>query len=123
MTSPDVARMNFLTFVTVSVATMAGVVMALMLLGAFVRDDDSIPAPIGLLVTPMPAIAAASAFLFVTRFETGRKWLGALAVFFGALAGTVMLVGLGSFGLVFAAVAAGGFGVLARRLLDQPARG
>ena len=49
------------------------------------------------------------------------RLLGAVSVFFGALASTLVFVGLGLFGLVLAAAASGGFGVLARRLLDGPA--
>ena len=121
MTSSDQARMSLLTFVTVSVATMTGVVLALVLLGLFASDADEIPVYIGLIVIPLPAICAAASFLFVARFETGRKGLAALAVLFGGLAATLVFVGLGPIGLVVAAVTTGGFGVLARRLLDtQP---
>jgi hypothetical protein len=114
--------MGFLTFVTVSVATMAGVIAASFLVTAFLREDDTIPPLIGLVAVPMPAVAAALGFLFVARFETGRKPLAALAVFFATLAATILFAAVGLAGLVLAAAAAGGFGVLARRLLDQPTK-
>lgn len=117
---PVPARMGFLTFVTVSVATMTGVIAGALLVSAFLREDDTIPPLIGLVAVPMPAIAAVLGFLFVARYETGRKLLAALAVFFATLASTILFAAVGLTGFVLAAVAAGGFGVLARRLLDDP---
>lgn len=114
--------MGFLTFVTVSAAVMFGVVVATLFVSAFLREDDTVPLGIGLLVTPLPAVAAALAFLFVARFESGRKGLAAIAVFFGGLASTIVFTAIGSVGLILAAVVSGGFAVLARRLLDEPAR-
>jgi O-antigen/teichoic acid export membrane protein len=112
--------MGFLTFVTVSVATMTGVIAGALLVSAFLREDDTIPPLIGLVAVPMPAMAAVLGFLFVARYETGRKLLAALAVFFATLASTILFAAVGLTGFVLAAVAAGGFGVLARRLLDDP---
>lgn len=114
------SRMTLLTFVTVSVAAMAGVVGASLLLSAFLREDDTVPVPIGLMSLPMPAVAAALAFLFVTRWESGRKGLAAVAVLFGTLAATIVFAAFGLVGLVMASAAAGGFAVFARRLLDKP---
>ena len=113
-------RMGLLTFVTVSVASMAGAMAATLLFGAFAGEDDTAPILVGLLALPMSSLAAALAFLFVARFETGRKGLAALAVFLCSLAATIVFAGLYLLGLVLASVAAGGFGVFARRLLDSP---
>jgi len=121
VTSAEQSRMALLTFVTVSVATLFGVVLGAFIFGSFRGDGDDAPLAVGLIVIPLPAISAALAFLFVARFETGRKALGALSVFFGTLASTIVFVGFGLPGLVVAAIASGGFGVLARRLLDAPA--
>jgi len=120
--NPDPSRMGFLTFITVSVATMFGVVVATLIASAFVREDGTVAIGLGLFLIPIPSMAAALAFLFVARFESGRKGLGALVVFFGTLASTILFTAFGALGLILAAVAAGGFGVLARRLLDSPAR-
>ena len=121
MSSAEQSRMALLTFVTVSVATLFGVFLGAFIYGSFRGDAEEAPLAIGLIVIPIPAFAAALAFVFVARFETGRKFLGALSVFFGTLASTLVLVGIGLPGLVLAAIASGGFGVLARRLLDAPA--
>lgn len=121
MSSAEQNRMALLTFVTVSVATLFGVMVGAVIFGSFRGDGDDAPVAVGLIVIPLPALAAALAFLFVARFETGRKLLGAVSVFFGTLAATLVLVGLGLPGLVLAAITSGGFGVLARRLLDAPA--
>ena len=112
--------MGLLTFVTVSVSAMAGVVAASLLVASFVQEDDTVDPLIGLMAIPMPAVAASLGFLFVARYETGRRGLAMLAVFFGTLAATMVFAVLGLTGLVLAAAAAGGFGVFARRLLDPP---
>ena len=122
MSRVNQSRMALLTFVTVSVASMAGIVAASVLIAAFLTEDGTLPPAIRFIATPMPAVAAVLGFLFVARFETGRKGLAALAVLFGSLASLVMLAALGLPGLVLASAAAGGFGVLARRLLDAPPR-
>lgn len=112
-------RLGLLMFTTVSVAFMAGIVVAIFVIRLVSPDGNDIPVLVGLLVTLLPCAAGALGFLFVARFETGRKGLGALAVLFGGLAATVVLVPLGLLGLVIAASAAGGFAVYARRLLDS----
>jgi hypothetical protein len=120
MSRVNQSRMALLTFVTVSVASMAGIVAASVLIAAFLTEDETLPSAIRFIATPMPAVAAVLGFLFVARFETGRKGLAALAVLFGSLASLVVLAALGLPGLVLASAAAGGFGVFARRLLDAP---
>ena len=76
MSSAEQNRMALLTFVTVSVATLFGVFLGAVIFGSFRGDGDEAPVAVGLIVIPLPALAAALAFLFVARFETGRKTVG-----------------------------------------------
>lgn len=112
------ARLGLLMFTTVSVAFMLGITGFVVIALAFADDDGSLPAVLGWVVFVMPAGFGALAFLFVARFETGRKGLAVLAVLVGGLAATVIMGPLGLLGLVIAACITGGFAVYARRLLD-----
>jgi hypothetical protein len=111
--------MAYLTFVSVAIGQFAGFVLALMAaLAAQNADGDT--GIVGVLVTPLPAVVAAGVWATVNRFETGRKWWAVVAVFFGSFSALVLLLPFGLGGLAAAMVAAGGFGVAARRLLDPP---
>lgn len=99
-------------FVTVSVVFMFCYVLTSLLLNAATGDDDTVSWFVFLPAILLPAAGASGAFLYVARFESGRKRWAVSALFFGSLAATFVL------GLLFAAVAAGGFAVFARRLLD-----
>ena len=127
MTEPPKSRMSLLTFVTVSVATLAGWNIAVFVFAGFSSGDpvanDAASRPpilVALLLFPLPALAATLAFLFVARFESGRKVLAGLGVFLGALASTIVFSVLGLPGVVMASAVTGGFAVFARRLLDAP---
>jgi hypothetical protein len=113
------SRMAMLMFVTVSVVFLFGVALAILLLRMFLGTDDRAPIAIALIATALPAGSATLAFLFVSRSESGRKGFAALAVFLGSLAGTVLFLPFAGIGLLLSAGAAGGFAVLARRLLDD----
>lgn len=112
------ARLGVLMFATVSVAFMLGITGIVFIGLSFADDDGSLPAVLGWVVILMPAGFAALAFLFVARFETGRKGWAALAVLVFGLASTVVMGGFELMGLVIAACITGGFAVYARRLLD-----
>lgn len=112
------ARLNYLTFVSVAIGQFAGFVLALMAALA-AKDAAGNTGVVGVLVTPLPAVVAAAVWAAVNRWETGHKWWGAVAVFFGSLAALILLLPFGLVGLVCAMAAAGGFGVAARRLLDR----
>ena len=112
--------MAYLTFVTVAVGLFAGFVLAL-LAAVAVQDSDGDTGAVGVLVTPLPAAVAAGVWAVVNRWETGRKWSAVTAVFFGSLAALILMLPWGPPGLLVAMATAGGFGVVARRLLDQPA--
>jgi len=118
--APPKSRMGTLTFVTVSAAALAGVTLAGALIGITIRADNTVPLLVSLLALPMPGLAAALGFLFANRFESGRKVLAALAVFFGTMASVIVFALFSFAGLILASLAAGGFGILARRLLDPP---
>jgi len=110
-------RLTFLTFVTVALGLFAGFVAALMLALA-VRDPSGDLGPVGYLAASLPGLVAAGGWAVVNQSATGRKLLGAAAVFFGSSAALVFLAQLGPVGLVLAMGVSGGFGVAARRLLD-----
>jgi hypothetical protein len=112
-------RLTYLTFVSVALGQFAGIALALVVTQAGPSADD-FPGWLGFLLALLPPAAAAAAWAVVNRWETGHKWWGALAVFLGSLAALILLLQWGLVGLVAAMVAAGGFGVAARRLLDQP---
>ena len=110
-------RLTYLTFVSVALGQFAGFVLALVAVQAGPSPDD-LPWWLGVLLTLLPAAAAAAAWAVVNRWETGHKWWGAVAVFLGSLASLILMLQFGLLGLVSAMAAAGGFGVAARRLLD-----
>lgn len=112
--------MSYLTFVTVAIGLFAGFVLALFAALA-VRDPGGDTGVVGVLVTPLPAAVAAGAWAVVNRWETGRKWWAVTSVFLGSLAALILMLPWGPPGLMVAMVTAGGFGVVARRLLDPPA--
>jgi hypothetical protein len=112
-------RQSYLTFVSVAIGQFAGFALAL-IAAVSARDAAGNTGWVGIVVTPLPAAVAAGAWAVVNRWETGRKWLAALAVFLGAFASLVIGLQFGLIGLVGAMAAAGGFGVAARRLLDSP---
>jgi hypothetical protein len=112
-------RLTYLTFVSVALGQFAGFVLALLVTQAWPSPDD-LPGWLGLVLGLLPPAAAAAMWAVVNRWETGHKWWGALAVFLGSLAALIVLLQFGLVGLVAAMAAAGGFGVAARRLLDQP---
>ncbi len=112
--------MAYLTFVTVALGLFAGFVLAL-LAALGVQNSDGETGVVGVLVTPLPAAVAAGVWAVVNRFETGRKWWAVTSVFFGSLAALILMLPWGPPGLVVAMATAGGFGVVARRLLDRPA--
>lgn len=109
---------SLVTFVSVGLAVFAGFVLQGLALAA--TGDEQVSVRLLLLLTPVPAVAAALAFAAVTRLETGRKGLATTAVFFGSLAATVVFPFLGLVGLLLTMVVPGGIAVLARRLLDPP---